>query len=67
MYGAFKFVMYGGVLVSLVPFVTDVGALSFAQGLPYSPRELFSFGGLGLVVVGFLGRKFSAPRSDGLS
>ncbi|TPV94300.1 MAG: hypothetical protein B7733_15895 [Myxococcales bacterium FL481] len=64
MYGVLKYVMYGGAIATLVPFVTDVNQLAFAQGLPVTPHQLFQYGGIAMVVIGFIGRRLTAPKQQ---
>lgn len=66
MYGLFKFVMILGVVAGLVGFFwpqfADFPAL---QGLPPETPQYLSFGGLGLVVLGLIGRSATKPADVG--
>ena len=64
MYGILKYVMYAGMVMTFIPFLTDVNQLAFVQGLPVTPHHLFQFGGLALVVIGFGGRRLASPRQN---
>jgi hypothetical protein len=67
MSGFFKFLMYLGVVAGLVgffwaPIVENVPAL--ADLPPVTPRYV-SFGGLGLIVVGLVGRSLTKKERPG--
>jgi hypothetical protein len=63
MAGFFKFILYLGVAMGLLgfamPYFYDV---PFVQGLPLQTKNILSFGGLGLIVLGLVGR--TATRDD---
>ena len=65
MFGFFKFVMYFGVVVGvagfLMPYFADVPAVA---GLPSQTKTILSFGGIGLIVVGLIGRTATRPDSS---
>lgn len=65
MFGFFKFLMYLGVVMGLagflMPYFADVPAVS---GLPPITKTILSFGGLGLIVVGLIGRTATRPDSS---
>ena len=62
MYGFFKFVLYLGVVAGIVGFlypqVSDHPALA---SLPPESGRYLSFGGLGLIVLGLIGRTATKP------
>ena len=65
MAGFFKFVLYLGVIAGLVGFAwpylgAEVPAL--ANMPPQAPRYL-SFGGLGLIIIGLIGRSFTKTET----
>jgi hypothetical protein len=66
MFGFFKLVMYIGVAMGLagfaMPYFHDVPAIS---SLPPITKNILSFGGLGFIVVGLIGRTATRPN-DGL-
>lgn len=57
MFTFFKFVMYLGVVASLagfaLPYFWDHPTLA---SLPPNTKDILSFGGLGLIVIGLIGR-----------
>ncbi len=63
MFTFFKFVMYFGVVASLagfaLPYFWDHPALT---SLPPNTKDILSFGGLGLIVIGLIGR--TATRKE---
>ena len=65
MFGFFKFLMYLGVALGLagfaMPYPDDVPAIA---GLPSQTKTILSFGGLGLIVVGLIGRTATRPDSS---
>lgn len=65
MYGLFKFVMYLGVLAGLAGFLwprfADHPAIVEAA-LPIETPQYLSFGGLGLVILGLIGRSATRPE-----
>lgn len=67
MYGFFKFVLYFGVVASIagfvLPQVADHPAVVDANLPPETPKYL-SFGGLGLVLLGFIGRQATRPSEE---
>lgn len=67
MFTFFKFVMYTGVAMGLagfaMPYLHDVPAIA---SLPPVAKSVLSFGGLGLIVVGLVGRTATRPSDDGL-
>ena len=67
MFGFFKFVMYLGVVLGLagfaMPYLNDVPAIA---SLPPLTKNVLSFGGLGLIVVGLIGRTATRPSDGGL-
>lgn len=66
MFGFFKFVMYLGVVLGLagfaMPYLNDVPAIS---SLPPITKNVLSFGGLGLIVIGLIGRTATRPNDNG--
>lgn len=62
MYGFFKFVMYLGVVAGITGFLypqfADHPALA---GVPADAQRWLSFGGLGLIVIGLVGRTATRP------
>ena len=62
MFGFFKFVMYLGVVLGLagfaMPYLSDVPAIA---SLPPQTKTYLSFGGLGLIVIGLIGRTATRP------
>lgn len=62
MYSVFKFVMYFGAVAGLAGFLwpqfSDHPAV---QGLPAQTPTYLSFGGLGLIVLGLIGRSATKP------
>lgn len=64
MFGFFKFLMYLGVVLGLagfaMPYLADVPAIA---GLPSQTKTILSFGGLGLIVIGLIGRTATRPDS----
>ncbi|MCA9709261.1 MAG: hypothetical protein KDK70_25680 [Myxococcales bacterium] len=64
MYGFFKFVLYLGVVAGIagfvLPRVSDHPAIAGANLPPETPKYL-SFGGLGLIVLGLVGRMATRP------
>lgn len=67
MFGFFKVVLYLGVLLGLagfaLPYLHDVPAVA---NLPAVTKNVLSFGGLGLIVVGLIGRMATRPSDNGL-
>ncbi len=67
MYGLFKFVLYLGVVAGLAGFLlprfADHPAVQDADLPPEAPRYL-SFGGLGLVILGLVGRMATKPEDN---
>jgi hypothetical protein len=67
MYGFFKFVLFIGVVASIagfiLPRVADQPAVANANLPPQLPQYL-SFGGLGLVILGFAGRLATKPSGE---
>ncbi len=63
MFGFFKFVMYLGVVMGLagfaLPYFYDA---PWAEKLPPYTKEILSFGGLGLIVLGLVGRTATRPE-----
>jgi hypothetical protein len=64
MFGLFKFIMYTGVVLGLagfaLPYFYDA---PFVQGLPAETKTYLSFGGLGLIVLGLIGRTATRPET----
>jgi hypothetical protein len=64
-FGFFKFLMYLGVVLGLagfaMPYLADVPAIA---GLPSQTKTILSFGGLGLIVIGLIGRTATRPDSS---
>jgi hypothetical protein len=62
MFGFFKFIMYLGVAMGLLgfalPYFYDQ---PFVAGLPPNSQQYLSFGGLGLIVLGLVGRTATRP------
>jgi hypothetical protein len=62
MFGFFKFIMYLGVAMGLlgfaIPYFYDQ---PFVAGLPEGTKDILSFGGLGLIVLGLVGRTATRP------
>ncbi|MBX7081119.1 MAG: hypothetical protein K1X88_18105 [Nannocystaceae bacterium] len=67
MFAVFKFVMYTGVVMGLagfaMPYLHDVPALA---SLPPVTKHVLTFGGLGLIVIGLIGRTATRPNDGGL-
>jgi hypothetical protein len=65
MYGVFKFLLYLGVVAGIVGFLwpqfADHPSLA---GLPPQTGRWLSFGGLGLVVLGLVGRTATKPENE---
>lgn len=65
MFGFFKFLMYLGVVLGLagfaMPYLADVPVIA---GLPAQTKTILSFGGLGLIVIGLIGRTATRPDSS---
>ena len=64
MYGFFKFIMYFGVVMGLagfwLPYFYDN---PFVASLPQpETKNILSFGGLGLIVLGLIGRSATRPE-----
>jgi hypothetical protein len=61
-FGVFKFLMYLGVVLGLagfaMPYLADVPAVA---SLPAQTKTILSFGGLGLIVIGLIGRTATRP------
>ncbi len=64
MFAFFKFVMYLGVLMGLVGFAMAYVKIPALDGLPPMTQQILSFGGLGLIVVGLVGRQLTRPSDD---
>ena len=66
MYGFFKFVMYFGVVMGLAGFALGFPQFQespFVASLPQPiTKNILSFGGLGLIVLGLLGRSATRPE-----
>lgn len=66
MFAVFKFVMYTGVVMGLagflMPYLHEVPAIA---SLPPITKNVLSFGGLGLIVLGLIGRTATRPNDDG--
>jgi hypothetical protein len=64
MYGFFKFVLYLGVVAGIggfvLPRVADHPAVVGANLPPDAPKYL-SYGGLALIILGFVGRMATRP------
>lgn len=64
MYGFFKFLLYLGVVAGIagfvLPRVADHPAVVDADLPPEAPKWL-SYGGLGLIIVGLVGRMATRP------
>jgi len=65
MYGLFKFILYLGVAAGLAGFLWPQFGdhPSLSELPPMTPRYL-SFGGLGLVVLGLIGRSATRPSES---
>jgi hypothetical protein len=67
MYGFFKFVLYLGVVASiagfLLPRFADHPAVVGAN-LPVAAPQYLSYGGLALVILGFIGRMATKPSES---
>lgn len=67
MFGFFKFVMYLGVVLGLAGFVMPYfHDLPVVANLPAMTKNILSFGGLGLIVLGLIGRTATRPSDSGL-
>lgn len=65
MYSVFKFILYLGVVAGLVGFLwPQFGDHPALQGLPPETPRYLSFGGLGLVVLGLIGRSATRPAES---
>ena len=64
MFGFFKFVMYLGVVMGLVGFAMLYVKHPMLADLPPMTRQVLSFGGLGLIVIGLVGRQLTRPSDD---
>jgi hypothetical protein len=62
-YGFLKVVMYVGVAAGLVAFFFPIDDDALGLRLPYSANNILAFGGLGLIVVGYVGRQLTKPES----
>jgi hypothetical protein len=64
-FGVFKFLLYLGVVMGLagflMPYLSDVPAVA---GLPSITKTILSFGGLGLIVIGLIGRTATRPEQS---
>jgi hypothetical protein len=66
MFTVFKFVMYLGVAMGLAGFATGyLQHIPAVAALPPITNKILSFGGLGLIVVGLIGRTATRPSDDG--
>lgn len=67
MYGFFKFVLYLGVVAGIagfvLPQVADHPAVVGANLPPDAPKWL-SYGGLGLIIIGLVGRTATRPSES---
>ena len=67
MFGFFNFVMYLGVVLGLagfaVPYLHDVPVVAT---LPALTKNVLSFGGLALIVIGLIGRTATRPSDSAL-
>ncbi len=65
MYGVFKFLLYLGVVAGIAGFLwpqySDHPSLA---SLPAETGRYLSFGGLGLVILGLIGRTATKPEND---
>jgi len=62
MFAMFKFIMYLGVVAGLAGFLwPQFGDHPSLQGLPPETPRYLSFGGLGLIVLGLIGRSATRP------
>lgn len=60
MAGFFKFILYLGVVVGLLGFVMPMFVEQrWVAELPPQTKTYLSFGGLGLIMVGLIGRTFT--------
>lgn len=60
MAGFFKFVLYLGVVMGLLSFVMPMFVEQpWVARLPPQTKTILSFGGLGLIVIGLVGRTFT--------
>ena len=62
MYGFLKLVMYLGVAMGLVAFVYPIDDSRVGLDLPYRINDILAVGGLGLIVIGFIGRQVTKPE-----
>lgn len=62
MYGVFKFILYLGVVAGIAGLLwPQFGDHPALQGLPPQVPRYLSLGGLGLVVLGLIGRTATRP------
>jgi hypothetical protein len=62
MFGLFKFIMYLGVAMGLLAFAMPAFYdQPFVQELPPNTKDILAFGGLGLAVLGLVGRTATRP------
>jgi hypothetical protein len=64
MFGFFKVVLYLGVVMGLAGFAMLYIDDPRLAELPPMTRQVLSFGGLGLIVIGLLGRTATRPKDD---
>jgi hypothetical protein len=60
--GFLKFIMYFGVAMGLVGYLYPIDDARVGLDLPYRINQILSFGGLGLIVIGFIGRQVTKPE-----
>ncbi|MBK6922909.1 MAG: hypothetical protein IPH07_36315 [Deltaproteobacteria bacterium] len=66
MFAVFKFVMYTGVVMGLAGFaMSNLHDVQAIAGLPPITKQVLSFGGLGLIVIGLIGRTATRPNDGG--
>jgi hypothetical protein len=61
MFGFFKVVMYLGVVLGIVGFAMLYVQHPSLASVPENTRQYISFGGLGLIVLGLVGRMLTRP------
>lgn len=62
MRGFLKFIMYLGVAMGLVAYFYPIDDSRVGLDLPYRLNQILAFGGLGLIVIGFVGRQITKPE-----
>jgi len=60
--GFLKLIMYLGVAMGLVGYLYHIDDHRVGLSLPYTINQILSFGGLALIVIGFVGRQITKPE-----